>query len=152
MSEWMEEVEEMVYPGRIKVPYKWSVGEYGSHFFIELRDNKKIWGTKCPKCKIVFVPPRNVCPRCFTKIEEWVELGSEGTLLTYTVVHYKSPVSPLEPPYGYGIIKLEGADTGLTHLLSEMDFEKIKIGMKVRAVFKEKREGNILDIKYFKPV
>ena len=43
MSEWMEEVEEMVYPGRIKVPYKWSVGEYGSHFFIELRDNKKIW-------------------------------------------------------------------------------------------------------------
>lgn len=36
--------------------------------------------------------------------------------------------------------------------LGEVDFDQLKIGMKVQAVFKEERVGNILDIKYFKPL
>jgi len=38
--------------------------------------------------------------------------------------------------------------------VSEVDVEKVSIGMKVAAVFKrkEQREGSILDIRYFKPV
>jgi len=39
--------------------------------------------------------------------------------------------------------------------LGEVDNpDELKIGMRVKAVFKEKkdREGSILDIKYFKPI
>ena len=50
------------------------------------------------------------------------------------------------------IIQLEGADTGMTHILGEVDFENIYIGMKVEPVFKDKPEGNMLDIRYFKPL
>ena len=32
MPGWLDEVEEMVLSGRIKVPYKWWVGETGSRF------------------------------------------------------------------------------------------------------------------------
>ena len=60
--------------------------------------------------------------------------------------------SPCPPPFGYGIIKLDGADTGMAHLLYGSDPAKWKIGMKVKAVFKENRSGSILDIAYFKPI
>ena len=40
---------------------------------------------------------------------------------------------------------------GLSLYQGEVDFDKITIGMKVEPVFKEKREGNMLDIKYFRP-
>jgi uncharacterized OB-fold protein len=68
------------------------------------------------------------------------------------VVRYPSDVQPLNPPFGYGIIRLDGADTGMAHLLYGSDATKWKIGMRVKAVFKGKREGNILDIAYFQPV
>jgi len=52
------------------------------------------------------------------------------------------------------LIKIDGADGGLVHKLGEINPEKVKIGMKVEAVFKskEKREGSINDIRYFKPL
>jgi len=73
--------------------------------------------------------------------------------LTYTVIRYPVPhIQPQSPPFVVGIIKLEGADTGITHLLGEVDLDHIEIGMRVKAVFREVPEGNLLDISYFKPV
>ncbi len=132
--------------GWISMPYTYSVGRLGSKFFIELRDNKRIMGVRCPKCNLVIVPPRSLCARCHSKLEELVEVKTKGTLLTYTSVYV------LPPPFAYGIIQLDGASTGFTHFLGEVDLDEIKAGMKVEAVFKEEREGNILDIKYFKPI
>lgn len=149
MSKGTENVEELVYEGRIKVPYTWSVGETGSKFFLELRDHKKIWGTRCPSCGKVLVPARKICGKCFQQTDEWVEVGSEGTVQTFTVVRYPSEVHPLRPPFGYAVILLDGADTGMTHLLAGSDPIKWRTGMRVKAVFKEDRKGNILDIAYF---
>jgi hypothetical protein len=58
----------------------------------------------------------------------------------------------MEPPIIYGIIRLDGADTGLVHMLGEVDLEQVKVGMRLQAVFKEKRVASVLDIKYFKPL
>lgn len=152
MTDWIEQTEDMVYSGRIKVPYTWWVGETGSHFFATLRDEKKILGAYCSKCDMVFIPPRKACGRCFNQDMEWREIGDEGTLLTYTVPAAKADIHPMEPPFAFGIIKLDGADTGLTHLVAEFKEGELKSGIRVKAVFKEDREGNILDIRYFKPV
>ena len=151
MSEKTPAKEPLLVPGWIIAPYVYTVGALGSKFFIELRDHKKILGIKCHQCNRVYMPPRLTCSHCFSKLEDWVELSGKGTLTTYTVVHYSLPIHPVEAPFAYGIIQLDGADTGLTHLLGEVDFENIRIGMKVEPVFKEKGEGNILDIKYFRP-
>ncbi len=40
----------------------------------------------------------------------------------------------------------------MVHLIGEVNPEKVKIGMRVKAAFKEERIGSILDIKYFKPI
>lgn len=140
--------------GRLYVPYYNYAGKVGSRFLTELRDGKRIMGIKCHKCGIRYVPPRSICPKCYGKLDEWVSVSDKGTLLTYTVVNYTYTPSyqPCEAPYVLGIIQLDGADTGLCHLLGEVASSKLKVGLRVQAVFKEKREGSILDIKYFKPL
>lgn len=152
MVERIEEEEILVVPGKIDIPNRYSAGGVASRFLIGLRDNKKIMGIKCPTCNRVYVPPRSTCKGCFGQLDEWVEVSDEGTLLTYTIVYQPEPPQPVEPPIAYGIIQLDGADTGFIHLLGGVDFEQLRIGMKVQAVFKEEREGSILDIKYFKPL
>jgi uncharacterized OB-fold protein len=152
MKNWLETVEPLVYESRIKVPYTWSVGEVGSRFLIELRDHKKIYGTRCPKCDRVYLPPKKTCGQCFSNLHEWVEVGPQGTLITYTLVYYESPVMPMNPPFAYGIILLDKANTGLVHLLGELNFDEIQSGGRVEAVFKDERTGDIMDIRYFRPV
>jgi uncharacterized OB-fold protein len=129
-----------------------TIGNTGHEFLTQIRDNKTIMGIKCPGCKNVYVPPRLHCPTCFAKLTEWVKLSGRGTLETYTIVRYKEEYMPNEPPYAYGVIKLDGATTGMVHLIGGVDLNKIKVGMKMEPVFKEQREGSILDIEYFKPI
>jgi uncharacterized OB-fold protein len=148
----LKDLDVFVYHGKIYIPNTYTAGAVGSRFLIELRDNKKIMGTKCPACDMVYVPARSVCKYCFAQLDKWVEVSDTGTLQTYTVAGQVNGVQPVDPPIIYGIIQLDGASTGLVHMLSEVDFEKLVIGMRVKAVFSEKRVGSILDIKYFKPL
>jgi len=85
-------------------------------------------------------------------MDEWVAVGDQGTLMTYTVVHQAEPTYPVEAPFIYGIIKLDGADTGMAHIIDGVNPENIRIGMRMQAVFKDERVGSILDIKYFRPI
>jgi uncharacterized OB-fold protein len=144
-----EELEKKVYRGRIKVTYKHTGGAYVEKFITAIGKEHKILGIKCPKCQKVQVPPKMICVKCFEKMDEWVELGNEGTLKGFTVVTHSTPVMPLEPPFAYGLIKLDGADTDFVHIIKESDPKKLQIGMRVKAVFNEKPRKRILDIKYF---
>jgi len=109
-------------------------------------------GKKCPKCRAVLFPPRTSCGECFSETTGWVEISGKGVLQSYTIVRYKEPTLPEDPPYILGQIKLYGTNGGITHLIKEVKPEQLKIGMKVQAVIKEERKGNILDIGYFKPL
>jgi len=152
VTEKLEGKDVWLYHGQIYIPNTYSAGAVGSRFLIELRDNKRIMGIRCPTCNRVYVPARSVCKDCFAQLNEWVEVSDKGTLLTYTVCHQPNRVQPMEPPLVYGIIQLDGADNGFVHMLGEIEPEQLRIGMRVQAVFKEKREASILDIKYFKPL
>ena len=129
----------------------YSAGPIRSRFLLSLRDHQKILGTKCPACGRIYVPARSTCPKCFEDMEEWVEVSHEGILESYTVVYQSEPIHIADTPFVFGIVKLDGADTGMVHRLGEIDLEKIRIGMRVRAVFSEERKGDIRDIQYFIP-
>jgi hypothetical protein len=147
-----ERVEGMVLEGKVDLPFSYSAGRTASRFFIELRDKRRIMGKRCRKCNRVIVPAQLFCKECFTETDEWVEVGPEGILITFTVVYRKENHHPKEAPLSYGIIQLDGAGTSFVHLLAETDVEQLQAGMRVRAVFSEKRIGHILDIKHFEPV
>ncbi len=153
MAKYLPEISEE--PITVEVPshssFLVSTGATGTRFLSEIRDNKKLLGLKCPSCSKVYIPPRLHCPECFVRMSDWVELSGKGTLASYTVVRYQEPYMPKDPPYAYGVIQMDGADTGLVHILGGIDLDKIKIGMRLEPVFKDEREGSILDIDHFKP-
>jgi uncharacterized OB-fold protein len=133
---------------------KYYAGRIGSLFYAALRDDKKILGITCRKCNRVYWPPRQTCGPCFYNMAEsdMMEIGPQGILEAFTLVTYSEPVHPRRAPFIYGIIRLDGADTGMAHFVDEVDFERLEIGMRMQPVFEEERKGTILDIRHFKPV
>lgn len=142
-----------VMPGKMALPNQYFAGRVGSKFIISLRDSKKILGVKCPKCDKVYVPPREYCEKDLTKLDEnWVELGIEGVITSYTVVNYNDRHLPRKAPYVMAMIKVQGADTAFAHIVEGIDPGQVFTGMKVKAVFAEKSPSTILDIDHFEPV
>lgn len=142
----------------LAMPYEWSIGLYGSRFFQEIREKRRFIGIRCPKCNKVRVPPRRLCGPCFEQLDELVPLSDQGALVAFSIVNYPfiDPATGVQRPipYTYGYINLDGSDNIFSHIINETDVSKIKVGMKVRAVFKEPAdmEGNIRDIRYFESV
>jgi uncharacterized OB-fold protein len=100
----------------------------------------------------VYVPARGTCYRCGADLDEWVEVSHEGTLLSYSIMHANSVAYIKKAPFVYGLVKLEGADTALLHFVDAPRFEDIKIGARVKVVFRDDPTGSILDIKHFEMV
>jgi len=141
---------------KTNLQYRYSIGKLAVKFFEELKKNKKIMGSKCPKCGKVNFPPRAVCADCMVEmtIDDMVELPPKGTLEGFTVVNYPFTdpnTGGMRPfPYGYGLFKLDGADTYTMHFVNETDVTKMKIGQRVEAVFSEELIGDLTaDIPYF---
>jgi len=141
----------MTIDGEIQINYHWSLGKAGERFFTELRDNKRIMGTKCRQCGRILVPPRIFCEECFVEDMEWVQVEPKGTLVTFGESYFSTDGKKLKDPWMLGIVRLNGSDGGLIHFLGEARPEDLQIGMPMEAVFKDKREGNIMDILYFRP-
>ena len=138
------------------MPFRWVIGLEGSRFFYEIEKRTVLLGIKCPSCKKVYVPQRQVCGPCFVRMSEFVELGNEGIIDGLTVVNYpfidpdtgkRRPV-----PYTYGYIKLDGADNLFSHIIRNPKGGVAKVGDRVRAIFTERKHGMIDDIAYFEPV
>jgi hypothetical protein len=138
--------------------YDYAAGRYGSQFMTALRDEAKLFGTRCSQCRRVLVPPRPVCGICAARTDEWVEVGPRGTITGYTVVEisFIDPMTGVERPipYGFAFIKLNGADTNIYHFLRENRHEHLDVGMSVEAIFKPagEREGKMSDIIHFESV
>lgn len=138
--------------GKLALPYSYFAGRLGSTFITTLRDKKKIMGVRCNKCKKVFVPPRQTCERCFEDIRNnWVDLKNTGEVSNFTVVRYDDKHLPRKAPFILAMIKLDGADTPMTHILEGVSPEDVKIGMRVEAVFAKQTTNTLLDIDHFEP-
>ncbi len=139
--------------GNIPIESRYTAGVAGEKFLRAIKDKGVIMGANCPGCQLTYVPPRLFCERCFAQLEEWVEVGSQGAVETYTVLHVDLDGNPLEEPKIVALVNIDGTHGGLVHFLGEVELDELYIGLPVEAVFKPKkeREGSILDIRYFKP-
>lgn len=149
MSDWLNDTEGLTYRGQINLPYTWWVGEVGSEFLTALRDQDKILGNRCSSCGMVYVPPRKNCGRCFVDIDGYIELGDEGSVISHTIVHYSHELQPADPPYAYALIKLDGCDVGMVHIIKE-ELDSLRNGVRVKAVFNGDPTGEISDIDSFR--
>lgn len=143
-----------VWYGELPVQSLYTVGIAGEKFFRALKDEGKFLGTKCPKCELIYVPPKIYCERCFERLEDYIEVADCGTLESFTCIHIGLDGKTLKEPIFVGLVRLDGASTCLVHKLGEVKVEELCFGMRVCAVLKPKakREGSINDILYFKPI
>ena len=142
----------------ITLPYRWALGPAWTRFFDGLKE-EKIYGTRCRKCKKIFVPARSFCPDCFEDLDEWSDVSQEGTLRSWTLVKKSHYGQVRRPPYALGLIHLDGTDCDFIHFIGGIDLsdlkkvrEKIKVGAKVKAVWTKEKNATIYDISYFKPL
>jgi uncharacterized OB-fold protein len=137
-----------------KAEYRWSAGVAIGHFLNQLKEGK-VMGRLCVECNRILVPPRMFCEECFRATDEWVEVKDTGTINTFAISYLATDASRVKKPKIPAVIDIDGASKGMgiLHILEEVDPKKVKIGMKVKAVWKPKSEriGDITDIKYFKP-
>lgn len=135
--------------------YAWALGPAMSKFLVGLKEGK-ILAKKCRKCDRVLVPPRMFCEWCYGPTDEWIELPDTGTVETFSISYLDADARRIKEPILIGVISIDGASDkhGFMHYFGGMKPDKLKIGMKVQAVWKPKkeREGSIRDILYFKPL
>jgi uncharacterized OB-fold protein len=140
----------------LKVEYEYAVGENATRFFQDLKDHGRLMGVRCAVCERVYIPPRPVCGICFEPTSEWVPLSDEGILVGATVVRlpFVDPMTGKQRPvpYGMGIIRLDGASTGIFHFVDEIDETKLCVGSRVKANIRLERQGNLQDIINFRLV
>ena len=135
---------------RIAINYKYTMGGQ-SKFFIELKNSKKLLGTKCTKCGKTWMPPRMNCSDCYEPAN-WVEMKQTGTIDISTIVWYTTSAFIKSVPYSIGFIKLDGAQTGMLQGIFSENLvpSKVKKGSRVKAVFIKEREGKMTDF-FFVP-
>lgn len=136
------------------VKNRYTAGVAGQKFLKELKENGKIYGTRCENCGITFVPAKLYCERCFARLDgkkQWIDVGTTGELFAFTVAHKEKDGSAKKAPVIIAAIKI--ADGILLHHLSPATKpEDLTIGMPLTAVLKPKkdRKGSLMDIKHFK--
>lgn len=141
---------------RIKTPVNLQFGVYpGTHYTIYLNAlaKGKFVGGRCPESKKVYVPPRGASPTSGLPTDELVDVKDTGVLTTFCVIRLAFPGQKMKPPYCFGAIVLDGADLPIYHLIGNIPYEEVRMGMRVKAKWKPQDQwGPTLEsVDYFEP-
>jgi hypothetical protein len=135
----------------LEYPYSRSVGPVIGAFLTGLRDGKIIGATGSGG--VVIVPPTEYDPYTAEPTGEMVEVGPEGTVESWAWVGTPAPQHPLETPFAWVLVRLDGAGTSMLHVLDAPSPDAVSTKMRVRADFvaEGERIGRIQDIRAFVP-
>jgi uncharacterized OB-fold protein len=135
--------------------YAWSAGEAMSRFLAELQEGRLI-ARSCNSCERILFPPRMFCEECFRPTDAWTPIQDTGTIETFSISYLDTDAKRITEPILVGVVSLDGASPkmGMMHYFGEMTKDEIRIGMRVKAVWKPAgdRRGSVLDIRYFRPL
>jgi uncharacterized OB-fold protein len=137
----------LVAPHVLEYPYRRSVGPVVGRFLTGLREGR-IEGVRTAAGKVV-VPPTGYDSETGEEMTDFVEVGSSGVVTTWCWVPEPRPNNPLDRPFAWALIKLDGADTSLLHAVDAGDPSVMTVGMRVRARWRAEPVGHITDIECF---
>lgn len=88
----------------------------------------------CSACDAYHHYPRALCPHCFSDKTEWRDAKGTGVIYSYSVMRRATP------PYAMAYVTLDEGVSMMTNLV-DCDFDALKIGQKVKVVFKPSEGG-----------
>lgn len=133
----------------MEYPYKRSLGPVLGRFFTALQE-RRIEGARTHGGRVI-VPPTEHDPETGEEIAELVEVGPGGTVTSWTWVAEPREVQPLDHPFAYALIRLDGADVPMLHAVDAGDASRMATGMRVRPRWSEEPKGGIRDLACFEP-
>ena len=101
----------------------------------------------------VYFPPREADPSTGQELDQFVELPDTGTVTTFAIINIPFAGQKIAPPYVAAYILLDGADIPFLHLVTEIDAAEVRMGLRVKAVWKPREEWGlgIDNIEHFRP-
>jgi len=95
----------------------------------------------------VLFPPLEYDPDTGESVEpELFEVGPGGTVRSWAWVPAPTPRHPVDRPFAFALIQVDGTDTSLVHVLAARSADEVTIGMRVTPQWREVRAGRIDDI------
>ncbi len=143
------ELEPLSAPIELHFDYTRSVGPVIGRFLGALA-RRRIVGVRGADGR-VHVPPVEYDPRTADPLDDFVEVGQAGEVLTWSWVSEPVEGNPLPEPFAFALIRLDGADTAMLHAVKVGSPDRMSTGMRVRAVWAVTRTAAMQDIAYFSP-
>ena len=135
----------------ITFDYTRSLGPVLGPFLTALRD-QRILGARDSSGR-VHAPPFEYDPVTASPPAGLFEVGPAGTVMSWTWVAQPLDGQPLDRPFAWALIRLDGADTAMLHAVDAgpAGHAAMRTGMRVRPHWAEHRVGSIRDIACFEP-
>ena len=140
----------LVEPWLFSFDYKRTTGPVVGRFLGGL-GQKRVWGMRLSDGRVC-VPPTGYDPATGKALSDWVEVGAQGSLQSWTWIDEPLPTHPSSEPFGWALVKLDGADTSLLHALKADRPQELQRNTRVRIVWRNEPTGTINDILHFEPV
>jgi hypothetical protein len=100
----------------------------------------------------VLCPPLEYDPATGASVDpELVDVGESGVVQEWAWVSEPLRKHPLQRPFAWALVRLDGADTCFLHALDAGSRDRVSRGMRVRVRWRDERKGNITDIECFEP-
>jgi uncharacterized protein len=136
-------------PLEIGFDYTRSLGPVLGQFMTALA-GRRILGSRGADGR-VHAPPFEYDPVTFAPPAELVEVGPEGTVTSWSWAGEPLEGQPLARPFGWALIRLDGADTAMLHAVDAGSAAAMATGMRVRVRWAASPAGHIRDIACFEP-
>ena len=136
-------------PLEIEFDYTRSLGPVLSEFMTGLRD-RRILGARGADGR-VHAPPFEYDPVTAEPPGALTEVGSEGTVVSWSWMPEPLAGQPLDGAFAWALIRLDGADTAMLHAVDAGSAAVMRTGLRVRARWAADRVGSIRDIACFEP-
>jgi len=135
---------------KVEFDYTRSLGPVLSQFMTGLRRRRVTGGVLSDGT--VVVPPPEYDPITHDAITEIVAVGNEGVVRTWSWVSEPVMDQPLEKPFAFALVQLDGADAPLLHAVDVDSPADMETGMRVKVRWAEETVGHITDIACFEPI
>lgn len=133
----------------VRFDYTRSLGPTMSRFFTGLKAGR-IEGVRGSDGR-VHCPPPEYDPLTCETLGDFVEVGSEGEVVAWSWMPDPREGQPLDRPFAWALIRLEGADTPMVHAVDAGSAQAMSSGLRVRARFNPDGDG-MRAIECFEPL
>ena len=114
-----------------------------------LRD-QQVLASRTPGGRVI-CPPLEYDPESGEPVDDLVEVADRGEVTGWTWVAEPLADQPLDHPFAWALIRLDGADTSMVHAVDGGEIDAMSTGMRVQVRWAPERTGHITDIACFEP-